>query len=102
MHATRRSNDFVRKGASGHPDGCAPWEDRPAVSIAIPNYNGLNRIKICLESIRRNTPEDHELIMIDNGSTDGSLEYLITVQGILLIETGKRGGSRAQGTRPSP
>jgi FkbM family methyltransferase len=67
--------------------------DRPAVSIAIPNYNGLNHIKICLESIRRNTPEDHELIVIDNGSTDGSLKYLRAVPGIILIENPENVGA---------
>jgi GT2 family glycosyltransferase/acetyltransferase-like isoleucine patch superfamily enzyme/Flp pilus assembly protein TadD len=60
--------------------------DQPLVSIAIPNYNGLNHIKICLESIGRNTPEDHEIIVVDNGSSDGSLEYLRNVSGIILIE----------------
>lgn len=41
-------------------------------SIIIPNYNGINLLKECLKSI----PQTFELILIDNGSADGSLNYL--------------------------
>lgn len=44
------------------------------VSIVIPNYNGECFLKDCLESLRRQTYEDMEVIMVDNASTDGSIE----------------------------
>jgi GT2 family glycosyltransferase/Flp pilus assembly protein TadD/predicted O-methyltransferase YrrM len=55
-------------------------------SIVILNYNGLDRLKPCLESIDRHTPEPHELVVVDNASTDGSREYLRARRGLLLLE----------------
>lgn len=45
-------------------------------SIIILTYNHLNMTVNCLNSIKRNTPEEHEVIVVDNGSTDGTVEYL--------------------------
>ncbi|MSU63938.1 MAG: glycosyltransferase [Pedosphaera sp.] len=45
-------------------------------SILILTYNQLAHTKACLESILRHTPEPYELILVDNGSTDGTPEYL--------------------------
>ena len=45
-------------------------------SIIMLTFNQLEYTKICLESIARHTPELHELILVDNGSTDGTIEYL--------------------------
>ncbi|MEW6054238.1 MAG: glycosyltransferase [Nitrospirota bacterium] len=74
--------------ASGKPFVPSPviHEEAPLVSILILNYNGLENIKACLESIRKNTPERHEIIVVDNASTDGSLEYLRSLPDIILIE----------------
>lgn len=58
----------------------------PLVSIIILNYNGMEHIKPCLESIRRNTPEYHEIIVIDNASTDKSPDYLHSLPDIILVE----------------
>jgi len=56
------------------------------ISIIILNYNRMDDLKLCLDSIRRNTPEKHEIIVVDNASTDGSREYLRTLEYITLIE----------------
>ena len=45
-------------------------------SIVILTYNELECTRECLESIARNTPELHEIILVDNGSSDGTLPYL--------------------------
>jgi GT2 family glycosyltransferase len=45
-------------------------------SIVILTHNGLEHTKQCLASIEVHTPEPHELIIVDNGSTDGTLDYL--------------------------
>ena len=45
-------------------------------SIVILTYNELACTRECLESIARNTPEPHEIILVDNGSSDGTLPYL--------------------------
>lgn len=45
-------------------------------SIIILTFNQLEYTRKCVESIQRHTPEPHEIIFIDNGSTDGTREYL--------------------------
>ena len=43
------------------------------VSVVIPNYNGEKFLKDCLEALKRQTFEDMEVILVDNGSTDDSV-----------------------------
>ncbi|MCP3889248.1 MAG: glycosyltransferase, partial [Desulfobulbaceae bacterium] len=50
--------------------------DSFSVSIIILNLNGLNVLQRCLESIYEHTGCDFEVIVIDHGSTDGSVEFL--------------------------
>ncbi len=45
-------------------------------SIVILNYNGRNHLETFLPSVIQNSPEYAEIIVADNGSTDGSLAYL--------------------------
>ncbi|MDP6417134.1 MAG: glycosyltransferase family 2 protein, partial [Gammaproteobacteria bacterium] len=46
------------------------------ISLIIPNLNGLHFLKPCLESIRRQTRAPDEILIVDNGSTDGSQAFL--------------------------
>ncbi|WP_054742710.1 glycosyltransferase family 2 protein [Cellulosilyticum ruminicola] len=46
------------------------------ITIVIPNYNGNNYLKQCIDSIYTQTYNDYELIIIDNASTDGSYEWV--------------------------
>ncbi|MFH1624466.1 MAG: glycosyltransferase, partial [Pseudomonadota bacterium] len=48
-------------------------------SVIIPTYNELEYTKRCLESLKRFTKGRYELIFVDNGSTDGTVEYLRSV-----------------------
>ena len=45
-------------------------------TVVIPNYNGIKYIEACLDSIFLGTTKDLEVIMVDNASTDGSLELV--------------------------
>lgn len=46
------------------------------VSVIIPNYNGKQYLKDCLDSMRNQTFRDFEVILADNGSEDGSVDYV--------------------------
>lgn len=46
------------------------------VSIVMPVYNGYNFLEKSIESVSKQTLKDIELICIDDGSTDNSLELL--------------------------
>ena len=46
------------------------------VSVVIPNYNGEKYIKKCLDSLLNQSLEPDEIIIVDNKSTDGSLELI--------------------------
>ncbi|MBJ6802446.1 glycosyltransferase family 2 protein [Geomonas propionica] len=48
----------------------------PKVSIIILNWNGKPLLKECLDSLARQTFTDFETVLLDNGSSDGSTEYL--------------------------
>lgn len=45
------------------------------VTIIIPNFNGLKFIKPCLLSLEKQRFKDFKLLIIDNGSSDGSKEW---------------------------
>jgi len=51
-------------------------KERPAVSVVIPNWNGRRWLEGCLASVAEQTLAPDEVVVVDNGSTDGSLEYL--------------------------
>ena len=48
----------------------------PKVSIIVPTYNVENYLRECMDSIVGQTLKDIEIICINDGSTDGSLEIL--------------------------
>lgn len=46
------------------------------VSVVIPNWNGLHWLRPCLEALQRQSFADFQLVVVDNGSTDGSAAFL--------------------------
>ncbi len=48
----------------------------PHVSVVVPNWNGERFLETCLSSLRRQSYEDFEVILADNGSTDGSVGFV--------------------------
>lgn len=48
----------------------------PTASIVIPSWNGLKFLKLSLPSLAKQTFKDSEIIVVDNGSDDGSGDYV--------------------------
>jgi GT2 family glycosyltransferase len=49
---------------------------RPTVTVVIPNLNGRRFLDRCLQRLREQTVIGVETIVVDNGSQDGSVEFL--------------------------
>jgi GT2 family glycosyltransferase len=51
-------------------------QKKPLVSVVIANWNGRSLLPACLDSLGSQTFRDTEIIVVDNGSTDGSQEVI--------------------------
>jgi glycosyltransferase involved in cell wall biosynthesis len=69
----------------------------PLVSILIPCHNARQWVKQAIDSSLAQTWEEKEIIVIDDGSTDGSLKIIEQFDGRIRWETGpNRGGNAAR------
>lgn len=46
----------------------------PEISVIVPVYNAENTIRVCVDSILNQSYQDFELVLVDDGSQDGSLQ----------------------------
>jgi GT2 family glycosyltransferase len=56
------------------------------VSVIIVNWNGARFLATCLAALESQDYRPLEILIVDNGSTDGSVEYLRSQPAIRLIE----------------
>lgn len=68
----------------------------PKFSIIIPVYNVSNYLKKCLDSVFNQSFKDFEVIAINDGSTDNSLEILEEYKDIKIINQENQGLSMAR------
>jgi len=68
-------------------------------SIIIPNLNGFPHLIDAIESLRCHTTGPVEVIVVDNGSNDGSLEWLREQNDVTLLEMGENIGAPAARNR---
>jgi Predicted glycosyltransferases len=67
--------------------------DYPKVIVLTLNYNGKSLLDDCITSYLANDYPNFEMVMIDNGSNDGSEEYVkATYPMVTCIQTGKNLG----------
>jgi GT2 family glycosyltransferase len=48
----------------------------PHVSVIVLNWNGKHLLELCLPSVLSQDLRDYEVVLFDNGSTDGSVEWV--------------------------
>lgn len=74
--------------------------EKPLFSIIIPVYNVAPYLRECIDSVLLQTKTDYEVILIDDGSTDGSGriidEYASKDQRITVLHKGNLGVSSAR------
>ena len=76
----------------------------PKVSVIIPSYNRKAYIQESIESVRKQSCQDFEIIVVDDGSTDGTLDLLRAYgDAISLIEQkhAERAAARNKGIEQS-
>ncbi|MEJ5368692.1 MAG: glycosyltransferase family A protein [Bryobacteraceae bacterium] len=71
---------------------------RPQISVVVPLYNKRQTVVPCLQSILAQTERDFELIVVDDGSTDGSGELAATLSDprLRIVRQENRGESAAR------
>ncbi|HMI90489.1 MAG TPA: glycosyltransferase, partial [Polyangiales bacterium] len=67
----------------------------PKVSVVVCTYNGRQTIRDCLDALARLQYPSFEVIVIDDGSTDGSAE-IVREYDVRLVQTENRGLSAAR------
>lgn len=68
----------------------------PSISVVIPVHNTLKTIGRCLDSLAALDHPSYEVIVIDDGSTDGTAEACESYDGVTVIRVEKGGPSRAR------
>lgn len=77
---------------AGECNGSETASNHGRTSIIILTHNQLSVTKLCLESIARNTPEPHEVIVVDNASTDCTVEYLQGLEWVQVVRNAENRG----------
>ena len=67
------------------------------ISVVIPNYNAASTIGKCLEAVLSSKYDPFEVIVVDDGSSDNSIEIINTFH-CRLIQLEHSGASRARNT----
>ena len=62
------------------------------VTVVIPNYNGKTLLENCIKTLEQQTLRDFKLLVIDNGSTDGSTELTSEILDMEIVELGENTG----------
>ncbi|NJD76811.1 MAG: glycosyltransferase family 2 protein, partial [Candidatus Methanoperedens sp.] len=62
-------------------------EDFPEVSIVMLNYNGVQFLQRTIQPVLELDYSNYEFVIVDNGSTDGSLEFIKKFGKIRLIQS---------------
>jgi len=75
----------------------------PAVSVVIPLYNKVDLVAKAIESVLNQDFEDFEIVIVDDGSTDGSAQiaqgYAERLDGLCTYVRQERGGAGAARNR---
>lgn len=84
----------------------AATKARPKVTVVIVNWNGAGFLKRCLNALADQSVPPHEIILVDNASTDDSVDIAASFPGMKLIRSpvnrGFAGGNNLAFAAASP
>lgn len=63
------------------------------IACIVVTFNRLNLLKQCIEALNRQTYRGFDLIVVNNGSTDGTEEWLKSNKDIIVLTQSNQGGS---------
>jgi len=64
----------------------------PLISIVVLNFNGLNYLKKTIKPLLSLNYPNYEIVLVDNGSTDESINFIKKFKKIKIIENKKNLG----------
>ncbi len=88
--------EAVRSAFTPNPE--LPTSPAPRISVVVCTYNGARTLRECLEGALTLHYPDYEVIVVCDGSTDGSAGIAREYEGVQVIETPNRGLSSARNT----
>jgi len=62
------------------------------LSLVIPVFNGLEYLKLLLQSVRKYSSEEHEVVVYDDGSADGTSALLRSLEGVMVGQSSSNQG----------
>src|SRR5208282_3270681 len=68
--------DLVNLPSNVITKGGLHMQSTPMISIVLPTYNHVQLLPVSVQSILGQTVSNFELIIVDDGSTDGTRKYL--------------------------
>lgn len=71
--------------------------DYPKISMVIGSFNRRKLLELCIEAVRSELKDQsYEIIVVDGGSTDGTVEWLVKQKDIITIVQHNRGEWRGK------
>src|SRR5262245_25548931 len=68
------------------------------ISLVVPALNEGPNLAPTLENFRGTLPRDSEILVVDDGSTDDSVNSLPALDGLRVIRSSRQGSARARNT----
>lgn len=63
------------------------------ILAVVVTYNRINDLKLCINSLHNQAFKDFDILVVNNGSTDGTKEYLDSLNNIVKIHQDNLGGA---------
>lgn len=92
----RQSFGVVQKKFAAAP--YFPLPQTPKVSVVVASYNGARTLRACLDSLEKLNYADYEIILVDDGSTDATMQIASVHKKVRYIHQPHQGLSVARNT----